>query len=664
MTSAQLKTQIDAAITNKITVSSITPTDVGNNCKDIVDYIDQQDALLATNSLVVHKAGAEIITGEKTFTTQLSESSIIVNNSVGSDSISINQTLSGSGLSVITNNTSTGIYVESIVPGTTGISLFNDSYNIGLQVDNNGVGGAGILITNLNGTGLSITNTGLGSGSYTTNLSSGVGSLNVNSGSGSAISIENQSTGIGVDIFNQGTGPAINIVNDINKAIVIASTSLLPSIDIDNQSTGDGALINNASSGTGLIINNEVAASGNPFKYTKNAVDLVTIDNAGNIESVSFIKTGGLATEYLMANGTTSLLPIEFDNAENTIWNNGAGNNPDNTSFGEGVLKSITTGDTNTGFGSAALYNEVTGNRNTAIGAYSMYVSNGGVDNVAVGAQSLENHTTGSYNVAVGSGCGYNLTSGIKNTGIGYAAAGGTSPGLTGSENITVGFQAGRDITSGSNNILIENITNASITTGSRNIVINPLQKAGVTTGNDNVIIGGYDGNHAAGMTGEIHIGTGALNTTRLSFTSAGYMILPIAPLITPSTNNHKILVRDTSTGLISQLNNVGYTVYTALITQAGVGTPTPKVLENTTGATVSWGYSSAGIYTATFSSAVLIADKVAIFGMRSTGGTGNSRVISGTRTNTTVVTFNTENTTGVADVGLTDATIEIRIYN
>jgi hypothetical protein len=45
MTSTELKAQIDSQITNETTANAITPTDVGTNLKDIVDYVDQQDEL-------------------------------------------------------------------------------------------------------------------------------------------------------------------------------------------------------------------------------------------------------------------------------------------------------------------------------------------------------------------------------------------------------------------------------------------------------------------------------------------------------------------------------------------------------------------------------------------------------------------------------------------
>ena len=43
-TNTQIKAQIDADITDKTTVASITPPNVGNNIKAVVDYVDQEVA--------------------------------------------------------------------------------------------------------------------------------------------------------------------------------------------------------------------------------------------------------------------------------------------------------------------------------------------------------------------------------------------------------------------------------------------------------------------------------------------------------------------------------------------------------------------------------------------------------------------------------------------
>lgn len=46
MTNTELKAQIDAEITNETAVNSVSTLDVGENMKDIVDYVDQEISAL------------------------------------------------------------------------------------------------------------------------------------------------------------------------------------------------------------------------------------------------------------------------------------------------------------------------------------------------------------------------------------------------------------------------------------------------------------------------------------------------------------------------------------------------------------------------------------------------------------------------------------------
>lgn len=54
MTSTELKEEIDLAITSETTPSSITPTDVGDTLKLIVDYVDQQAPLVESGSITLN----------------------------------------------------------------------------------------------------------------------------------------------------------------------------------------------------------------------------------------------------------------------------------------------------------------------------------------------------------------------------------------------------------------------------------------------------------------------------------------------------------------------------------------------------------------------------------------------------------------------------------
>ena len=105
----------------------------------------------------------------------------------------------------------------------------------------------------------------------------------------------------------------------------------------------------------------------------------------------------------------------------------------------------------------------------------------------------------------------------------------------------------------------------------------------------------------------------------------------------------------------------LGYTSYVALITQVDTAAPTAKILQNTTGATLTWARTSAGIFTVTSSTAIFTTDKTIVF-----ANPGNDSTASGdpdiiwARTSNTVLTITAS--AGVNNV-LTDGSFEVRIY-
>lgn len=107
---------------------------------------------------------------------------------------------------------------------------------------------------------------------------------------------------------------------------------------------------------------------------------------------------------------------------------------------------------------------------------------------------------------------------------------------------------------------------------------------------------------------------------------------------------------------------SLGYTLYTALITQAGVATPTAKILQNTTGATLTWGRTSAGIFTLTSNAAIFTADKTIVFANCGNDSSSNADpAIIWARTSSTVLTITAS--AGIDSV-LTDGAFEVRIYS
>ena len=120
-----------------------------------------------------------------------------------------------------------------------------------------------------------------------------------------------------------------------------------------------------------------------------------------------------------------------------------------------------------------------------------------------------------------------------------------------------------------------------------------------------------------------------------------------------PTTNNFKV-------SDISSLANIGYTVYTAALTQAGTAAPVAAVLQNTTGGVFTWSRVDTGKYRVTVSGITLPANKVVIF-----ENATNDLNLGGKITSTTVIDVEqfSSGGGGYSDVMLPGTSIEIRIY-
>jgi hypothetical protein len=84
-----------------------------------------------------------------------------------------------------------------------------------------------------------------------------------------------------------------------------------------------------------------------------------------------------------------------------------------------------------------------------------------------------------------------------------------------------------------------------------------------------------------------------------------------------------EVLVWDASAAAhrrVSRANFLGYTEYVALLTQTSTNAPTAVEIKNDTGATVAWSRTNTGVYRATFSSAVLTANKTVVLIMQNFG--------------------------------------------
>ena len=103
----------------------------------------------------------------------------------------------------------------------------------------------------------------------------------------------------------------------------------------------------------------------------------------------------------------------------------------------------------------------------------------------------------------------------------------------------------------------------------------------------------------------------------------------------------------------------LGYTVYTALVTQT-TGDPVATVLKNNTGYTYTWARTAGGIYTLTANGNAFTVNKTIVFNNSGIDNGGGYTPPQWTRTSDTVITV----TTGGIDNAMQNAAFEVRIYS
>lgn len=132
----------------------------------------------------------------------------------------------------------------------------------------------------------------------------------------------------------------------------------------------------------------------------------------------------------------------------------------------------------------------------------------------------------------------------------------------------------------------------------------------------------------------------------------------PTAPTATAGTNTTQV-----ATTAFVQAATRPYKVYTALFNQSGASAPTVTVLENTLGGTPTFGYTSAGNWTATLTGAFISGKTVATISYGDASGTVSGRIGVSRFSNNVLNIWQVYN--GLASDGnLTNCFFEIRIYN
>lgn len=186
----------------------------------------------------------------------------------------------------------------------------------------------------------------------------------------------------------------------------------------------------------------------------------------------------------------------------------------------------------------------------TAIGYQALYSLTSGYDNMALGVYAGLNNQTGIRNIFIGNEAGrYHL--GSQCLAIGHFT--GVGKNVAATNNLTMGYSSGLQITTGSNNLTFGNETLSSLTTGNRNIAFGNQNSRVLVSGSDNVSLGyrALDGNSIGTYNQNVALGTNALqyaatceNSVAIGYQAMGLGLNVVgANNIAIGTNNSSSLV-------------------------------------------------------------------------------------------------------------------------
>ena len=209
---------------------------------------------------------------------------------------------------------------------------------------------------------------------------------------------------------------AVTSVNGLVGSVVLTTTNVAEALNKRYQ-TDSQQLNNDAISPIQAQLNTKALSNSPAFTGIPTALTAIAGTNTTQLATTAFV----------LAN-SSSIPQLENNSTDLTVWNNGKGNVATNTSFGDGALKSNTTGFNNTALGQLALSGNTTGN-----------------NNIALGAGALANLTNGDQNTALGNDAGsVNGSSVANNSSSNSLFLGRATKSLSGGQNneIVIGDNA------------------------------------------------------------------------------------------------------------------------------------------------------------------------------------------------------------------------------
>lgn len=394
-----------------------------------------------------------------------------------------------------------------------------------------------------------------------------------------------QNNTIGIDNTNIGTNSGLSNING-NYNVAVGSYSLQSNQDGQyNIALGVNALRNGTSSSFNIALG--VNALRNMEGSYNIGIGQETLNEPGNTANYN-VAIGNYSLKYVTTGENNVAIG---SSAGNGNTQNVTGSN--NTLIGHASGFTITSGYSNVGIGYTSLYNITTGYENVAIGTGAMSNITTNSQSVAIGAWALMNnsnlsigigykageYSTGYYNTTVGSysfrhGTGHgnvaiglevlnnNSNSGIYNTGVGtYVMRSNTS----GQHNVALGTETLDLNETGSYNVCVGNYSGSRVTT-SENIFIGYSAGRYTTSGSQNAFVGYKAGqeNTTGGYNTYLGYEAGLNNQTGVSNTGIGY-----------GANRVNTSDKNTAVGFLALFENTSGAQNTAVGTDALRGSGT-----------------------------------------------------------------------------------------
>ncbi|MHA8096952.1 beta strand repeat-containing protein [Aquirufa antheringensis] len=403
-------------------------------------------------------------------------------------------------------------------------------------------------------------------------------------------------SGTGTRLAKGTDGQVLGLVSGVPTWSLDAGVTTMTAISAT--SNANGATI----SGTALTLTpadatngGVVTTSAQTFAGAKTFSNTATFNTDITINGLTLGKgNGNLNTNT--ASGISALAGSNSGTGQNTAIGHSAlkanTSGRDNTGIGYYALNSNQTGNSNTAIGSSALKAN-TGSNNDAFGASALEANTTGIKNTAFGGSSLGLNQGGSYNTALGVSALMRNVSGDDNLATGYLA-GQTS---TGSMNVFLGSNSGKNTTSVSNNIFIGYKAGFYFGTGTGtdynengngNVMIGNDVRPQSNNQNNQIVISGYtSGNGTTGLgTNTTLIGNSATTVAQIM----GDLTLPRTTTSTSTTSG--ALKVSGGVGIVENLN-VGGT--TTLIGAATISNTTASTSSSTGALKVAGGVGIAG---------------------------------------------------------------------